>query len=149
MKSMAIAASIAATVSISALSLSLIHPTSGHAEDAPVAPTVQTYTAPDTTSPTITHNAPTYTAAPLPVPTPPQYTGAPAPYTPPTMAPDPGSAASIPVPTTAGTVEPGGNRVIPPCAVEDATNCYWDAATMGNGQGRSFINWNGVYYYAG
>jgi hypothetical protein len=26
-----------------------------------------------------------------------------------------------------------------PCATEDSTNCRWDAETMGNGTGRSFI----------
>ena len=26
-----------------------------------------------------------------------------------------------------------------PCLTEDSTWCYWDAQTMGNGQGRSFI----------
>jgi hypothetical protein len=35
-----------------------------------------------------------------------------------------------------------------PCPVEDAPNCYWDAATMGNGTGRSFVNIDGTYYYA-
>lgn len=34
-----------------------------------------------------------------------------------------------------------------PCATEDAANCYWDAATMGNGAGRSFVNIDGTYYY--
>lgn len=28
---------------------------------------------------------------------------------------------------------------LPPCAFEDSTWCYWDASTMGNGSGRSFI----------
>lgn len=37
---------------------------------------------------------------------------------------------------------------LPPCAVEDADNCYWDAATMGNGTGRSFVTLHGVTYYA-
>lgn len=27
-----------------------------------------------------------------------------------------------------------------PCAYEDDINCYWDAQTMGNGQGQSFIS---------
>jgi hypothetical protein len=27
---------------------------------------------------------------------------------------------------------------LPPCAAEDSTNCYWDARTMGNGQGDSY-----------
>lgn len=29
--------------------------------------------------------------------------------------------------------------ILPPCATEDSTQCYWDAQTMGNGRGRSFI----------
>lgn len=37
---------------------------------------------------------------------------------------------------------------LPPCQLEDDLNCYWDAATMGNGTGHSFINLNGSYYYA-
>lgn len=36
---------------------------------------------------------------------------------------------------------------LPPCPVEDAENCYWDAARMGNGLGRSFVNIDGTYYY--
>lgn len=36
---------------------------------------------------------------------------------------------------------------LPACATEDSVNCYWDAA-RGNGEGRSFINWDGVTYYA-
>jgi hypothetical protein len=35
-----------------------------------------------------------------------------------------------------------------PCPVEDAPNCYWDAATMGNGTGRSFVNIDGEYFNA-
>lgn len=35
-----------------------------------------------------------------------------------------------------------------PCAREDSQNCYWDAARMGNGLGRSFVNLGGVLYYA-
>jgi hypothetical protein len=27
---------------------------------------------------------------------------------------------------------------LPPCATEDSDNCYWDAASMGNGEGLSF-----------
>lgn len=35
------------------------------------------------------------------------------------------------------------------CATEDSTNCYWDATTQGNGQGRSFVDINGTAYYFG
>lgn len=36
---------------------------------------------------------------------------------------------------------------LPPCATEDSENCYWDAANHGDGQGTSFVRWNGVTYY--
>lgn len=36
---------------------------------------------------------------------------------------------------------------IGPCKYEDSDNCYWDAARMGNGQGKSFVALNGVVYY--
>ena len=40
-----------------------------------------------------------------------------------------------------------GGLSIPECATEDSTNCYWNAATMGNGTGNSFIDINGTAYY--
>lgn len=36
---------------------------------------------------------------------------------------------------------------LPACATEDSDNCYWDAQTMGNGQGRSFYVINGSVTY--
>jgi hypothetical protein len=33
------------------------------------------------------------------------------------------------------------------CEYEDSTNCYWDAATRGNGRGQSFIDHHGVIFY--
>lgn len=30
---------------------------------------------------------------------------------------------------------------LPPCKTEDSTECFWDAQTMGNGTGQSFIAW--------
>jgi hypothetical protein len=36
---------------------------------------------------------------------------------------------------------------LPPCPTEDSSDCYWDAATMGNGQGRSFIDEHGTLTY--
>jgi len=33
------------------------------------------------------------------------------------------------------------------CPTEDSDNCYWDAATRGNGQGLSFVNVNGRVIY--
>lgn len=35
-----------------------------------------------------------------------------------------------------------------PCETEDSEMCYWDAASMGNGEGRSFIRVFGETYYA-
>jgi len=32
---------------------------------------------------------------------------------------------------------------LPPCPTEDSHDCYWDARTMGNGEGRSFIDEGG------
>lgn len=34
----------------------------------------------------------------------------------------------------------------PRCEYEDSENCYWDATTMGNGTGTSFVNVNGHWY---
>lgn len=34
------------------------------------------------------------------------------------------------------------------CPAEDSENCIWNAQTMGNLSGRSFIRWEGVTYYA-
>jgi hypothetical protein len=36
---------------------------------------------------------------------------------------------------------------LPPCPTEDADDCYWDAPTMGNGSGRSFITVDGTTTY--
>lgn len=33
-----------------------------------------------------------------------------------------------------------------PCPTEDSDNCYWNAATMGNGDGTSFVIVNGTVY---
>lgn len=32
-----------------------------------------------------------------------------------------------------------GVGAMPPCLSEDSTGCYWNARTMGNGEGRSFV----------
>lgn len=32
---------------------------------------------------------------------------------------------------------------LPPCQTEDSSNCYWNAQTMGNGNGSSFIDLGG------
>lgn len=34
-----------------------------------------------------------------------------------------------------------------PCETEDSEECYWDAATHGNGEGRPFVNINGRVVY--
>ena len=71
----------------------------------------------------------------------------PAPAAPaPTVTPPAGSAATIPLPRS--VIDQFPDLSLAPCATEDAQNCYWDAATMGNGTGVSFINWAGTYYYA-
>lgn len=41
-----------------------------------------------------------------------------------------------------------GSITLPPCEIEDATNCYWNSAVSGNGIGSSFLDVNGVTYYA-
>lgn len=38
---------------------------------------------------------------------------------------------------------------LPPCAAEDSSGCYWDAAARGNGEGTSFVNVAGVTFYGG
>ncbi len=37
--------------------------------------------------------------------------------------------------------------MFPECANEDSMNCYWNAATNGNGIGQSFIDIAGITYY--
>ena len=36
-----------------------------------------------------------------------------------------------------------------PCLTEASQDCYWDATTHGNGEGRSFVDIGGIAYYAG
>ena len=36
---------------------------------------------------------------------------------------------------------------LPPCPTEDSDNCIWDAAAWGNGQGTSFVQYAGKWYY--
>lgn len=43
---------------------------------------------------------------------------------------------------------PNNMRFLTACATEDSDNCYWDAATHGNGTGTSFISLDGVLYFA-
>jgi len=37
---------------------------------------------------------------------------------------------------------------LPACATEDSMNCVWDADVQGNGKGRTFVDIDGVAYYA-
>jgi hypothetical protein len=53
-----------------------------------------------------------------------------------------------PEPVTPVTAPTFPDLVLPACPTEDSENCYWDATVRGNHRGESFINWNGVYYYA-
>lgn len=60
------------------------------------------------------------------------------------------TAACLPdgeTPPPAPTSDLGPTYTLPPCAQEDSENCYWDAATRGNGVGDSFVNLAGVTYY--
>lgn len=36
---------------------------------------------------------------------------------------------------------------LPPCPTEDSDDCYWDAPSMGNGSGRSFVTVDGTTTY--
>lgn len=63
----------------------------------------------------------------------------------PTETPEP---TPTPEPST-GIGDPAFPDVtLTPCATEDSSDCYWNAATMGNGEGRSFVNLNGTRYVA-
>lgn len=70
--------------------------------------------------------------------------------------PTPGPAVShaetvryvvTPGPAPAPTLEPGA-LVLVPCEEEDSRECYWFADERGNGDGVSFVDINGVAYYA-
>lgn len=37
--------------------------------------------------------------------------------------------------------------VLPACETEDSSNCYWDAATRGNGEGISFYDIGGNAFF--
>jgi hypothetical protein len=37
--------------------------------------------------------------------------------------------------------------LMPTCTTEDSSNCYWDAKTHGNHQGRSFVDVGGEVFY--
>lgn len=48
-------------------------------------------------------------------------------------------------PQDGGAIDPANlaTALATPCASEDSANCYWDAATMGNGVGDSFVTVEG------
>lgn len=46
----------------------------------------------------------------------------------------------------ANALEPADAVTIRACQTEDSVNCYWRADTMGNGEGRSFVDLNGHFY---
>jgi hypothetical protein len=136
LKSVAAATIIVASLSVSAYALSQ-SPAASHAENAPTdAPTTQVYTAPDATVP-VSRDAATATT---PTPAVQAPTTAPIPESAPITTDKPFIGAPLPMQLP--------NLLLPPCAQEDSVNCYWDARVMGNGTGESFINWNGVLYYA-
>lgn len=66
----------------------------------------------------------------------------------PTPDPVPEHVVGDQIGTPAPTGDLGPNYVLPPCIDEDQNdNCYWDADTRGNGEGDSFIVFNGFTYY--
>lgn len=50
--------------------------------------------------------------------------------------------------TRQDTVTEPGTITLVPCSEEDSHDCYWDASTMGNGTGTSFVDIDGVLYFA-
>ena len=40
-----------------------------------------------------------------------------------------------------------GGATLTNCVAEDSTNCYWDAETLGNGHGDSFVDLFGTVIY--
>jgi len=50
----------------------------------------------------------------------------------------------IPLIPLTNTITPA---TLPHCEYEDSDNCIWDAMTDGNGEGASFIAWEGQVYY--
>lgn len=60
----------------------------------------------------------------------------------PTPTPTPAAAPAAQVKTTDYPA-----ISLPACIDEDSDNCYWDAATMGNGKGDSFVTLHGKTYY--
>lgn len=45
------------------------------------------------------------------------------------------------------TLPPDTAATLAACTYEDSENCFWDATTSGNREGRSFANVNGTVYY--
>lgn len=117
----------------------------GTVPDAPEPVTVSAEVTPEpTTAPVeVETPAPVEVAAPEPI--------APADVVTPEPAPAPPIAPVAPVepasPEPAAPAPVAPDRVLTACLVEDSDNCYWDARTMGNGTGTSFITLDGVTYY--
>ena len=40
-----------------------------------------------------------------------------------------------------------GGATLPNCIAEDSHNCFWNAATNGNGKGANFIDLSGAVIY--
>jgi len=88
-------------------------------------------------------SAPESTTFPTPTPTPSVTT-----VNPPkaTSIPTPKQSAA-PAKATASKPTHPAYVPIPACATEDSEDCYWDAATMGDGEGNSFVRWHGTTYH--
>lgn len=56
--------------------------------------------------------------------------------------------AALSIALTSAITQLGGSTPITPCPTEDSMNCYWDATLSGNGEGRSFLDIDGLAYYA-
>lgn len=57
------------------------------------------------------------------------------------------ASAATPTPTATAEATPTPSPTLPPCPTEDSDNCYWDAQTMGNGEGQSFVTQDGETTY--
>lgn len=55
-----------------------------------------------------------------------------------------GGLALIASPFVPSRAEVQHQSLLPACATEDSSNCFWDAAKRSNGQGRSFVDVAGV-----
>lgn len=65
----------------------------------------------------------------------------------PTASPTAAHSIHLPNSVIAEIRASNADATLAPCTTEDSDNCYWDASTMGNSKGNSFIAWNGNHYY--